>query len=103
MVPLPKQLAEILLPYGCYGTHLDGNGNTIDPIKELENLKKTRQVLPDIWSATTIENFAVTAKRADPSDNTTSFKSFTDTNLELKWLESQVYISTNLFQITNAI
>ena len=37
MSPLSKQLAGIVLPHDSLGTHLDGNGKTMDYIKELEN------------------------------------------------------------------
>ena len=37
MASLSKQLAGIVLPHDSFGTHLDGDGKTMDSIKELEN------------------------------------------------------------------
>ena len=52
-----NQFADIVLPHNTYGTHVDGNGKTIDPIKELENFQEAGQVLSNIWSETTVDDF----------------------------------------------
>ena len=44
MAPLSLGLAGIILPHEHYGSHLDGNGNTIDPDLELKNFEKAGTV-----------------------------------------------------------
>ena len=99
MVPLSKQLAGIVITYDIYGTHLDSNGKTIDPIKEFQNFKKAGEVLSNIWSETTIDDFTVTATPIDPLDKAINSKSLNGVILGAKCLESHVHISKNLSEI----
>ena len=48
MAPPSKELPGIILPHDYFETHLDGNSNTTDPDKELQNLRKTENLLSDI-------------------------------------------------------
>ena len=100
MAQLSKQLLGLVLPHDTYGTQLHGSGKTIDPLKELEKFKKAGQVLSNIWSETTIDDFTLTATCVDISDNAANFKSFIDVNLGIRQLEIHVHISKYLLQIT---
>ena len=99
MVPLSKQLAGTVIPDDTYGTQLGSNGKTIDPIKEFQNFKKAGEVLSNIWSETTTDDFMVTATPIDPLDNAINFKSLNGVILGAKCLESHVHISKNLSEI----
>ena len=43
------------------GTQLDCEGNTTDPDKELQNLRKTENLLPDIWPNAIIDGYLASA------------------------------------------
>ena len=49
MGSLSKVPASLIPPHYYPGTQLDYEGNTADPDKELRNLQKTENPLPDIW------------------------------------------------------
>ena len=51
MAPLSATLAGVVLPLASFGTHLDDQGNTIDPELEIE---KAGEILCEIWGNTTI-------------------------------------------------
>ena len=70
MAPLSKELSGIILPHDSFGTHLDDNGKTIDEVKELQNFRKARETLSEIWSQMTIDKHSVSAKWVDPADHT---------------------------------
>lgn len=48
MAPLSYQLSGIVLPHESYGTHLDGQGRTVDVELEKENFKKAGEVLSEV-------------------------------------------------------
>ena len=48
MVPLSHDLSGVILPYDTYGSHLDGNGNTIDVELEKRNFCAAGEVLKEI-------------------------------------------------------
>ena len=98
MAPLSKELAGIILPHDSFGSYLDGNGNTTDPEKELQNFRKAGNLLSDVWSKTTIDGYPVTASWVDPSENDGNFKHFSDNKLKT-WLEAHVRISKYCLQI----
>ena len=49
MGSLSKVPASLIPPHYYPGTQLDCEGNTTDLDKELQNLQKTENLLPDIW------------------------------------------------------
>ena len=48
MASLTKELAGVILSHDSYGSHLDGNGKTMDGEKELQNFKKADETLVEI-------------------------------------------------------
>ena len=55
-------ISGVILPHDSYGTHLDGNGNTIDIALEKKNFYAAGAVLAEIWSKTEINNHPVQCK-----------------------------------------
>ena len=99
MAPLSKELAGIILPHDTYGTHLDSNGVTIDSDKEKANFKKAGETFAKIWSETKIDEFPVSARWVDPSDDSAAYKNSTDAKIGANWLENHAYISKYCLQL----
>ena len=99
MMPLSKELAGIVLRHDSFGNHLDENGKTIDDVKELQNSRKAGETLSEIWSKMTIDDFEVSAKSLDPSDDSKAYHDFRDSKIGKNWLETHVYISKYCLQI----
>ena len=99
MAPLFKELAGIVLPHDSFGTHLDANGVTVDPEKERENFKKAAETLAEIWSLSKIDNYPVSARWVDSSDDSKKYKDYTDAKMGADWLERHVYIYKYCLQI----
>ena len=93
MASLSKELAGVVLPHDSSRCHLDSSGNTIVTERELQNFRKAGELLADIWSATTIDDYAVTIVWVDPSVKESNFRSFSDTKLWGNYLENHVQIS----------
>ena len=66
---LSKELAWIVLSHDSFRTHLDENRKTIDDVKELQKFRKAGETLSEIWSKMTIDDYEVSAKWVDQSDN----------------------------------
>ncbi|CAF4547071.1 unnamed protein product, partial [Didymodactylos carnosus] len=49
MSPLAQDLAGLILPHDHFGTHLDGNGMTINQELERTNFKRAGEVLAEVW------------------------------------------------------
>ena len=99
MAPLSKELAGIVLPHDSFGTHLDANGVTVDPEKERENFKKAAETLAGIWSLSNIDDYPVSARWVDSSDDSEKYKQYTDVKMGADWLERHVYVSKYCLQI----
>ena len=67
MSPLSHDISGVILPHDAFGSHLDGNGVTIDLDLEKENFFKAAEVLSEIWSDTVIDGHVVDS-RAVPLD-----------------------------------
>ena len=78
MAPLSKELAGIVLPDDSFGIHMDENGKTIDDIKELQNFRKAGETLSEVWSKMTIDDYEVSAKWVDLSDDSKAYHDFRD-------------------------
>ena len=63
---LSHDLAGLVLPDYYFATHLDLQGGTIDAEVEKQNLKRTGDVLGEIWSMDMIDRQAVLAEYIDP-------------------------------------
>ena len=74
-----------------FDTHLDENGKTIDGVKEIQNFRKAGQTLSEIWSKMTIDDYEVSAKWVDPSDDSKAYHNFRDSKIGKNWLETHVY------------
>ena len=59
MAPLSHDLSGVILPHNTFGSHLDGNGNTIDEELEKRNFYAAAEVLSEIWSKTVINKHPV--------------------------------------------
>lgn len=62
MAPLSRELSGVILPHDHFGSHLDGNGKTIDTELEYKNFGHAGRVLAEIWSGTTIDGFPVVSE-----------------------------------------
>ena len=80
-MPFSKELAGIVLPHDSFGTHLDENGRIIDDVKELQNSRKAREMLSKIWSKITIDDYEVSAKWVNPSDDSKAYHDFRDSKI----------------------
>ena len=82
-----------------FGTHLDENGKTIYDVKELQNFRKAGETLSEKWSKMIIDDYEVSAKWGNPSDDSKAYHDFRDSKIGKKWLETSVYISKYCQQI----
>ena len=62
LASLSQDLTGLVLPHDYFGTHLNLNGQTIDAELERSNLKKTGEVLAEIWSMDKIDGHAIVAE-----------------------------------------
>ena len=87
MYPLSKALTGVVLPYETFGSHLDGQGKTVDTELEEKNFKAAGKILADIWDGMEVDGHRVTAKYIDdPAKD-----------------ETKVYKTTNLFKSTHVL
>lgn len=63
---LSHDLPGLVLPHDYFGTHLNTQGYTIDAELEKQNIKKTGEVLADIWSMDKIDGHTVVARYLEP-------------------------------------
>ena len=98
-MPFSKELAGIVLPHDSFGTHLDENGRIIDDVKELQNSRKAGEMLSKIWSKMTIDDYEVSAKWVNPSDDSKAYHDFRDSKIGKNWLEAHIYVSKYCLQI----
>ena len=68
-------MTGVVLPHDTYGSHLV-NGKTVDPELELKNVKAAGEILSELWSDMTIDNFEVKAEFIEnpASDETKRFE-----------------------------
>lgn len=62
MAPLSHALSGVILDHEHYGSHLNSQAETTDPVKEKENFKHAGETLGEIWSTLTIDKHPVEAK-----------------------------------------
>lgn len=63
---LAQDLTGLVLPYDYFGTHLNLGGYTIDAELEKTNLKKTGEVLAEIWNLDKIDGQPIVVQFIDP-------------------------------------
>lgn len=66
MAPLSKELAGVVLPHDTFGTHLDNSGKTIDAELEVKNFNKAGEILKEIWSDLTFDDYPVVSEYIEP-------------------------------------
>ena len=64
-----------------FGTHLDENGETIDDVKELQNFRKAGETLSEVWSKMPVDDYEISAKWVDPSDDNRVYHDFRDSKI----------------------
>ena len=62
MAPLSREMSGLILPHETFGSHLDGNGKTIDDALELKNFEHAGKVLAEVWSNMSIDGHPVVAE-----------------------------------------
>ena len=62
IAPLSKELSGGILDHEHFGSHLDNQGNTIDPELELKNFEFVGEILSEIWSKLVIDGHPVVAE-----------------------------------------
>ena len=65
--PLSHDLAGLILPHDHFGTHLNESGLTENAGLELENFKRTGDVLAEVWSMNVLDEYPVLAEYIQPS------------------------------------
>ena len=59
MAPLSREMSGLILPHETFGSHLDGNGKTIDDALELKNFEHAGKVLAEVWSNMSIDGHPI--------------------------------------------
>ena len=94
MFPLSKALTGVVLPYDTFGSHLDGQGKTVDTDLEEKNFKAAGGVLAEIWDGMKVDGYRITAKYIDePAGDET--REFNATNL----FKSKHVLETQYFTV----
>ena len=62
MAPLSRALVGLILKHDIFGSHLNASGQTIDEELEIKNFFAAAEVLSEVWSQTTINDFKVDCK-----------------------------------------
>ena len=62
MAPFSKELSGVILDHEHFGSHLDNQGNTIDPELELKNFEYAGEIRSEIWSKLVIDGHPVVAE-----------------------------------------
>lgn len=97
MAPLSKELAGLILPHEQYGSHLDGQGKTINLKLEEENFEFAGTCLSEIWSSVVIDNNPVVAEYIVPAKS--ELKPDSLLSFESEWFSNHVCTSQYLTQI----
>ena len=59
MAPLSREMSGLILPHETFGSHLDGNGKTIDDALKLKNFEHAGKVLGEVWSNMSIDGHPI--------------------------------------------
>ena len=62
MHPLSLAMAGVILPHDTFGTHLDGQGRTVDIDLEKQNFEAAGQVLAEVFGNITVDGYDVNAR-----------------------------------------
>ena len=80
---LSHDLTGLVLPYDYFGTHLNFGGYTIDSELERTNIKKTGEVLAEVWSMDKIDGHSVVSQFVDPPSTADEMIRIVDSRLTL--------------------
>lgn len=58
--------SDVVLPHDTFGTHLDNSGKTIDAELEVKNFNKAGEILKEIWSDLTFDDYPVVSEYIEP-------------------------------------
>lgn len=81
---LSHDLAGLVLPAYYFGTHLDLHGGTIDAELEKQNLKRTGEILGEVWSMDMIDRQPIVAEYIDPPASTDELLRSVDCQLTMQ-------------------
>jgi len=84
LAALAQDLTGLVLPHDYFGTHLNVSGVTIDTEVEKDNMKRTGDVLAEIWNMDWIDQYAVVAKYIDPPESADEMIRLIDTRSVLE-------------------
>lgn len=95
MAPLSRQLSGVILPHEHYGTHLDGNGKTIDIEFEQRNFEYAGETLANIFGGLVIDGYPVITEYIKPeNENHQDYE-----EMDEKWKINHVRSSQYFLQI----
>ena len=80
---LSQDLTGLVFPYDYFGNHLNLGGFTIDAELERTNIKKTGEVLAEVWSMDKIDGQQVVAQFIDPPATSDEIARIIDSRLTL--------------------
>jgi len=66
MAPLSRELAGLILPHKHFGSHLDGDGKTVDEQLERCNFGFAGRTLSEVWSELIIDVHPVVSEYVEP-------------------------------------
>jgi hypothetical protein len=66
MTPLSTELTGLILPHDHFGSHLNERGLTIDCDLEKKHFQFAGNILAEIWTHLTVDNFPTVAEFIDP-------------------------------------
>ena len=97
MAPLSKELAGLILPHDKMGSHLDGQGCTINVELEKDNFKFAGETLAEVWSQITFDNYPVVSEFISPENSELCLSDLETKNKE--WFCQHVRTSQYFTQI----
>ncbi|CAF4336056.1 unnamed protein product [Rotaria sp. Silwood2] len=87
---LSHDLSGLVLPDNYFGTHLNISGLTIDAELEKMNLKKTGEVLAEVWNMNMIDRCQVVTEYIDPPTSADEMVRFIDTKFTLDYIIDEI-------------
>jgi hypothetical protein len=96
MAPLSRQLSGVILPHENFGTHLDGNGKTVDLELEKQNFEYAGETLAKIFSDVVIDNYPVITEYVKPEKDE-SFQDYHE--VDETWKMNHIRSSQYFLQI----
>ncbi|GBM34693.1 hypothetical protein AVEN_233375-1 [Araneus ventricosus] len=88
MAPLSKELSGLILPHEQYRSHLDAQGNTINPKLEEKNFEYARKCLAEVWSAVVLDNYPTIAEYISAENSELNQESLEE--VDDKWFSTHI-------------